>query len=112
MTNRFQGTHADGTFRKRRNELKPPAACFHRQASILAAENAAAALKSPLKDVSHVIVEISGAKEPAVSKLASGVGGGGHHWWNPQPRENADHSTPYPVAATLMDGTVTQHSFE
>ena len=31
--------------------------------------------------------------------------------WNPQSREDADHSAAYVVAATLMDGTVTLNSF-
>ena len=35
----------------------------------------------------------------------------GEHRWNPDTRETADHSIPYVVAATLMDGTVTPRSF-
>jgi len=37
--------------------------------------------------------------------------GTGEHRWNPDCRETADHSIPYVVAATLMDGTVTPRSF-
>jgi len=35
----------------------------------------------------------------------------GEHQWNPESRETADHSAPYVVAATLMDGTVTLRSY-
>ena len=31
--------------------------------------------------------------------------------WNPGSRQDADHSIPYVVAATLIDGTVTLRSF-
>ena len=33
------------------------------------------------------------------------------HHWHPDSRETADHSIPFGVAAALMDGTVTTHSF-
>src|SRR5262249_12075567 len=32
--------------------------------------------------------------------------------WNPDTHESADHSIPYIVAATLIDGTVTPRSFD
>jgi 2-methylcitrate dehydratase len=37
--------------------------------------------------------------------------GTGEQRWNPQNRETADHSIPYVVAATLMDGTVGPRQF-
>src|SRR5262249_43500952 len=40
------------------------------------------------------------------------VMGTGEHRWNPDSREVADHSVPYVVAATLMDGTLTLRSFD
>lgn len=70
--------------------------------SVLAAEKAALALKS-FNDVKHVTVEIH--------KNAMDSVGSGDHAWNPTSREDADHSVPYLVAATLMEGTVTLHSF-
>jgi 2-methylcitrate dehydratase len=41
-------------------------------------------------------------------------GGGGDHdaKWNPTTRETADHSLPYIVALTLIDGDITWDSFE
>jgi 2-methylcitrate dehydratase len=32
--------------------------------------------------------------------------------WNPDTREAADHSIPYVVAAALLDGTMSEHSFD
>ena len=56
-----------------------------------------------IKDVKQVTVEVyKYAKEPV---------GTGEQRWNPESRETADHSIPYVVAATLMDGTVTPRSF-
>ena len=70
-------------------------------APILAAEKVA-----PLKNISEVksvTVEVyKGAKESQGSTEYS---------WNPQSKETADHSIPYVVAATLMDGTITLRSF-
>jgi 2-methylcitrate dehydratase len=37
--------------------------------------------------------------------------GTGEHRWNPDSRESADHSAPYVVAATLMEGSLTPRSF-
>ena len=69
--------------------------------SILAAEKVAP-LKN-IKEVKQVTVE--------VYKKAKERVGTGEHRWNPDSRETADHSIPYVVAATLMDGTVTPRSF-
>src|SRR5262249_105915 len=35
----------------------------------------------------------------------------GEQFWNPESRETADHSLPYVVAAALVDGALTRHSF-
>jgi len=71
------------------------------QSTILAAEKV-----SPLrnlKDVKKITVELY-----KKAKLSKGTGA---HQWNPDSREAADHSVPYLVAVTLMDGTVTLRSF-
>jgi 2-methylcitrate dehydratase len=68
---------------------------------ILAAEKVAP-LKS-IKDVKQVTVEVNKKAKTAV--------GTGVDLWNPDSREAADHSIPYNVAATLMDGTITLRSF-
>ena len=69
--------------------------------AILAAEKVAP-LRN-IKEVKQVIVEVyQAAKESA---------GTGEHQWNPESKESADHSIPYVVAATLMDGTVTLRSY-
>ena len=86
--------------------LKPRAACFHTLASILAAEKVAPRLKDVVKEVTHINVEVYKYKERA----DAGVSEPG--WWDPESREVADHSVPYTVAATLMDGTVTPRSFD
>ncbi len=70
-------------------------------ACVLAAEHVA-----PLKDsaaVERVTVE--------TYKKAVDTSGIGEHNLNPTSRESADHSIPYLVAATLLDGTVTPRSF-
>jgi 2-methylcitrate dehydratase len=70
-------------------------------ACVLAAEHVA-----PLRDaaaVERVVVETYGK---AVE--TSGIG---EHNTNPTSHESADHSIPYLVATTLLDGTVTPRSF-
>jgi len=56
-----------------------------------------------LQDVREVTVE--------VYKKAKDYIGTGAHQWIPDSRETADHSAPYLVAATLMDGTITPRSY-
>ena len=92
--------------------LKPRAACFHTLSPILAAEKVAVALKSDIKDVKHVNVEVYRYKERTASNVDPNSGVSDPHWWNPESREIADHSIPYAVAATLMEGTVTPRSFD
>jgi 2-methylcitrate dehydratase len=71
---------------------------------VLAAEPVAQRLRGRAADIRHVRVAVyASAKE--------GMGTGAHHW-DPQSRETADHSIPYVVAATLLDGTVTPKQFD
>ncbi len=81
--------------------IKHRAACGTVISSILAAEKIA-----PLRDFDN-------ARQVTVDvyKKARDDVGSGEHRWSPQSREAADHSIPYVVAATLMDGTVTPRSF-
>src|SRR5262249_2876133 len=68
---------------------------------ILAAEKVA---PLDLKNIKHVTIEVyKRVKEFAEASEKS---------WNPGSREDADHSAPYLVAATLLDGTVTLRSFD
>lgn len=76
--------------------IKPRAACASAISSILAAEKAFAQIEHP-DAISKVVVE---TYEAARAFLASGS-----IHWNPTTRESADHSIPYAVAATLVDGT-------
>ncbi len=69
--------------------------------SMLAAEKAAPV---NLDGVEKVTVEIH--------KNAMESVGSGEHTVNPQSREDADHSIPYLVAVTLLDGKVTLRSFD
>ncbi|MBI3045076.1 MAG: MmgE/PrpD family protein [Betaproteobacteria bacterium] len=82
--------------------IKPRTACAATIGAILAAEKVAPALADVSK-VSKVTVEV-------YKNAKVGMGTGEHHW-NPDSRETADHSIPYVVAATLIDGTVTPRSF-
>jgi 2-methylcitrate dehydratase len=81
--------------------IKPRATCGTTISSVMAAEKVAP-LKN-VKDVERVTVEVYQKAKERV--------GSGEHRWNPDCRETADHSIPYVVAATLMDGTVTPRSF-
>jgi 2-methylcitrate dehydratase len=69
-------------------------------ASILAAEKIA---PLDIKNVQKVTVE---AYQRAKDSM-----GTAEHCWNPESKETADHSIPYVVATTLMDGTITPRSF-
>jgi 2-methylcitrate dehydratase len=82
--------------------IKPRSSCATTISSILAAEEAAAKLSDPAA-IEKVTVEV-------YQRAKVGMGTGEHHW-NPQTRETADHSIPYVVAATLIDGTVTPRQF-
>jgi 2-methylcitrate dehydratase len=90
-----------GPFKIQHSLIKPRACCGTTISSVLAAEHVA-----PLRDlaaVEKITVE--------VYKKAKERVGTGEHRWNPDTRETADHSIPYVVAATLMDGTITPRSF-
>jgi len=82
--------------------IKHRASCGTTISSILAAEKVAP-LKN-VKEVERVTVEVYGKAKERV--------GSGEHRWNPDSRETADHSIPYVVAVTLIDGTVTPRSFD
>lgn len=83
--------------------IKPRASCATTVSSILAAERVYAAAGGSVEPES-VLVE---TYRQAVERTATG-----EHHWNPQNRETADHSIPYVVAATLLDGTVGPQQFD
>ncbi len=89
-------------FRVRDAMVKSRAACAAVISSILAAEAPAAQLGG-IDKIEKVLVETY-----AAAKNGTGTG---EQRWNPQNRETADHSIPYVVAATLMDGTVGPRQF-
>ena len=91
--------------------VKPRAACLHTLAPILAAEKVATVLKHTRGRIESVMVEVYEAKERSLGGAGNSAASGEHHW-NPQSRETADHSIPYCVAATLIDGTITPRSFD
>jgi 2-methylcitrate dehydratase len=68
---------------------------------VLAAEKIA-----PLRDLAAVYKITVEVYKKAKERVGTGA-----HRWNPDTRETADHSIPYVVAATLIDGTVTPRSF-
>lgn len=90
--------------------IKPRSACLHTLAPILAAEKVANGLRGRVGEVERVTIEVYQAKERALGSADNTAGTGAHHW-NPETRESADHSIPYCVAATLIEGTVTPASF-
>jgi len=91
----------DGTrFRILDTVLRHRAAPRNTISAILAAEKIARVKNEHVK---HVTVEVyQRAKERA---------GTGEERWNPDSRETADHSIPYLVAATLLDGGVSPNTF-
>lgn len=76
--------------------IKPRAACASAISSILAAEAAFGKVGDP-HAIAHVKVE-------TYESARAFIGADAAHW-NPTTRESADHSIPYAVAATLVDGT-------
>ena len=101
---------AQTPFRINDTLIKPRMACLHTLAPILAAEKAAVKIKGRLDAVTQVRVQVYRANERAVVSVDK-TGGADPHW-NPDSRETADHSVPYCVAATLLDGSVTPNSFD
>ena len=91
-------------FKIRDTMIKPRASCASTISSILAAEKVAPSVRHRIADVERVVVEV-------YERAKVGMGTGEHHW-NPDSRETADHSIPYVVAATLLDGTVTPRQFD
>lgn len=82
--------------------IKPRAACASAISSILAAEKAFADLGVP-RAIARVQVE-------TYESARNFIGADAIHW-NPTTRESADHSIPYAVAATLVDGTAGVEQF-
>jgi len=106
------GNPNDGVpFKIHQTTIKPRMACLHTLAPILATEKAAASLKGALHTIEHIKVEVYKASERAVASVEKSAGAVDHHW-TPDSRETADHSIPYCVAATLLDGSVTTTSFD
>ncbi len=58
------------------------------------------------------IHHVRDVKEVTVESFQRAVDGTHPHHWDPRSRETADHSIPYVVAATLMDGTITSRSYD
>jgi len=81
--------------------IKPRACCGTAISSAVAAEKIGTVRNA--KDVKKITVEVYAWAKESV--------GTGEHRWNPESRETADHSIPYVVAATLVDGTLTPRSF-
>jgi 2-methylcitrate dehydratase len=93
----------DGTpFKVSDTIIKIRSTCASTISSALAAEKVAP-LRN-IKDVKQVIVELY--------EKAKSTRGTGEQHWNPDKRDTADHSIPYVVGVTLMDGTVTRRSFD
>jgi 2-methylcitrate dehydratase len=82
--------------------IKPRAACASAISSILAAEKAFPQVGAPAS-IRRVLVE-------TYESARNFIGADPVHW-NPQTRESADHSIPYAVAATLVDGTAGVEQF-
>lgn len=82
--------------------IKPRAACASAISSILAAEEAHRQIDDPRR-IKHVLVE-------TYESARAFIGAQEVHW-NPTTRESADHSIPYAVAATLVDGTAGTEQF-
>ncbi len=82
--------------------IKPRSSGGTTISSIFAAEK----VKFPgdVDDIERVTVE--------VYKRAKDQLGTHEHHWHPDTKESADHSIPYIVAATLLDGTITPRSFD
>ena len=91
----------DEPYRILNTRLKRRASCGTTISSIIAAEKVA---KVGADGVAEVIVDVY-----HLGKVDVGTG---EHRWNPQSRETADHSIPYVVGVTLLEGTVVPTSFD
>lgn len=92
----------DAPYKISRTVIKPRACCGTTISSALAAEQVAPL--AAVEAVSKIVVETYGR---AKDDFGTGV-----HRWHPDTRETADHSIPYVVGVTLMDGAVTPRSFD
>ena len=101
VTGPFELTLGGDTMRLSRTALKPWPACYHAQAAIEAALELRK--RVPVEDLVSIDV---GTYADAYRSIASE-----REKWDPQTRETADHSLPYIVARTLVDGAVTPESF-
>jgi len=87
-------------FRVHHTLIKPRPARYVTIPGILAAEKIA-----PLGEPGNV-------KEVVIETFRRAAKGTDEAHWHPDSRETADHSLPYVVAAALLDGTVSHHSFD
>jgi 2-methylcitrate dehydratase len=93
----------DASFKISDTLIKQRSSCATTISSILAAEKASAPVRDRLEQVKAVTVEV-------YDTAKRNLGTEAHHW-DPRSRETADHSIPYVVAATLIDGTITPLQF-
>lgn len=98
------GGRNGASFRIHDSRIKIRAACAQTISPILAAEKIAPACKGRLGDIESIKVETFAS--------AKRISGTGEQYWNPQDRETADHSIPYVMAATLIDGTIGPRQFD
>src|SRR2546423_2114692 len=76
---------------------------YHAQSAV----EASVALRQQVADPSQIESVLVESHDAAVDIIGSEP-----EKWRPQSRETADHSLPYIVAAALVDGEVTQRTFD
>lgn len=84
-----------------RTDMKCYPICYHAQSAVWAALDIRTRLR--VQDIGEIEVQ--------TYQFAAGFLGGDPSRWAPTTRETADHSLPYVVAVTLLDGELTSQSF-
>jgi len=90
-----------GEFRVTQTHLKYYPAVVHAQSPITAAIELTGRFK--VDDVARIVVDTYWVARRYTDRDSP--------LWHPATRETADHSLPYVIAATLLDGTITPESF-
>ena len=99
-----QGQGSESDYMIRRSSIKNWPAEYHSQSALAAAQKIRGQLDGDMSKVDQILCR--------THKASYEIIGSEPEKWRPDARETADHSLPYMVAAILVDGDVTDATFE
>ncbi len=99
-----QEQEQEGDYMIRRSFIKNWPAEYHSQSALAAAQKIREQLRGDMTKVEQILCR--------THKASYEIIGSEPEKWRPDARETADHSLPYMVAAMLVDGDVTDATFE